>query len=84
MYMQDWIDKLHAFLQINNKNILEATGRISHELAKEIAGKEYDKYSKKLLKNQSKADIDFESFVNKATKVIKNCQKDSRPLIYLI
>jgi hypothetical protein len=47
MYMNDWIDKLHAFLQINNKNILKDAGKISHELAIEIAQKNFDEYKKK-------------------------------------
>lgn len=71
MYMNDWIDKLHAFLQINNKNILKDAGKISHELAKELAEKEYDKYYKKSLKMPSKADGDFDAFVNKAVKLGK-------------
>ncbi|OGZ81350.1 MAG: hydroxyacid dehydrogenase [Candidatus Staskawiczbacteria bacterium RIFOXYB2_FULL_32_9] len=70
MYMKDWIDKLHGFLQINNKNILQDAGKISHELAKELAEKEYDKYYKKTLKNSSKADKDFDAFASKATKLI--------------
>ncbi|KKP33046.1 MAG: hydroxyacid dehydrogenase [Candidatus Staskawiczbacteria bacterium RIFOXYB1_FULL_32_11] len=70
MYMKDWIDKLHGFLQINNKNILQDAGKISHELAKELAEKEYDKYYKKTLKNSSKADKDFDAFASNATKLI--------------
>ena len=70
MYMKDWIDKLHGFLQINNKDILKDAGKVSHELAKELAEKEYDKYYKKSLKAPSKADKDFEVFVNKAVKLV--------------
>jgi len=71
MYMQDWIDKLHDFLHINNKNILKDAGKISHELAKEIATIEFDKYQKKELNKPTKADIDFDSFVNKANKACR-------------
>lgn len=46
MYMKDWIDKLHGFLQINNKDILKDAGKISHELAVEIAEKNFDEYKK--------------------------------------
>jgi len=69
MYMKDWIDKLHGFLYINNKDILKDAGKISHELAKEIAEKEYDKYYKKSLKTPSKADKDFDAFAEKAVKL---------------
>ena len=41
MYMKDWIDKLDAFLNVNDRDILLNAGKISHELAKENAEKEY-------------------------------------------
>ena len=66
MYMDDWIAKLNAFLQINNKNILQDAGQISHEIAKELAEKEYDKFYKNDLNKPSRADIDFDKFANKA------------------
>ena len=75
MYMKDWIDKLHGFLRINNKDILKDAGKISHELAKELAEKEYDVYYKNSLKNLSKADKDFEAFANKAVKLVGKSKK---------
>ena len=75
MYMKDWIDKLHGFLQINNKDILKDAGKVSHELAKELAEKEFDKYYKKSLKAPSKADVDFETFANKAAKLVGKGKK---------
>lgn len=44
MYMRDWIDKLRLVLTLNEKCVLEDAGRISHELAIEKAGEEYNKY----------------------------------------
>ena len=44
MYMKDWIDKLHGFLSLNDREILTHAGKISHLLAIDIAEKEYDKY----------------------------------------
>lgn len=44
MAMQDWISKLDAFLAINDRDILNHAGKISHELAKQQAEAEYDKY----------------------------------------
>ncbi len=46
MHMKNWIEKLHGFLQINNRNILQDAGKVSHELAAEIAEKNYDEYKK--------------------------------------
>ncbi len=44
MYMKDWIVKLDAFLQFNEKEVLEHKGKISHEVATTLALNEYEKY----------------------------------------
>jgi len=44
MKMQDWIQKLDAFLKFNEYEVLEDTGRVSHEVAVKLAGKEYEKF----------------------------------------
>ncbi|MEK7720506.1 MAG: virulence RhuM family protein [Bacteroidota bacterium] len=46
MYMNDWISKLHAFLTLNEKEILPDAGAISAEMAKEHVHKEYAKFTK--------------------------------------
>jgi hypothetical protein len=45
MYMTDWIKKLNDILTINENQILEHAGKISHQLAVEIAEAEYEKYN---------------------------------------
>jgi len=75
MYMKDWVERLHEFLQINRKDILRDAGKVSHELAKEIAEKEYDTYAKKSLASPSKADADFDAFASKATKLVNKGKK---------
>lgn len=47
MYMKDWEEKLKLLLTMNEKNILEHSGRISHELAISKANKEYTSYKDK-------------------------------------
>jgi hypothetical protein len=37
MYMQDWVEKLDAFLKFNEEEILQDTGKISHEVAIALA-----------------------------------------------
>jgi hypothetical protein len=44
MTMKDWAKKLNAFLQFNQKEILEDAGKVTVAIAKEFAEKEYDKY----------------------------------------
>jgi len=52
MYMADWIKKLNDILTINENNILEHAGKISHELAIQIAETEYEKYYKERLASE--------------------------------
>jgi hypothetical protein len=49
MYMSDWISKLNDILSINDNEVLEHAGKISHELALQMAETEYDKYNKERL-----------------------------------
>ena len=66
MYMDDWINKLNAFLQINNKDILKDAGKISHELAIEIAEKNFDEYKKNEAKNiENDFDIEVKKLLEK-------------------
>ena len=46
MYMADWKSKLDAFLQLNDDKILTHAGKISAEIAKELALYEYAKFEK--------------------------------------
>jgi len=44
MYMSDWIEKLNAFLQFNEREILHDNGKVTHEIAKAFAESEFEKY----------------------------------------
>ncbi len=44
MSMADWIQKLDAFLQFNDYKVLQDAGHISHEIAMDLAEKEYEKF----------------------------------------
>ena len=46
MYMRDWADRLDAFLQFNEEEILQDKGRVTHEIAKAFAENEFEKYRK--------------------------------------
>ena len=69
--MNDWIDKLHGFLQINNKDILKDAGTISHELAIEIAEKNFDEYKQV----EAKQDVDFDEAALNAIESVKGRDK---------
>ncbi|MCK5061094.1 virulence RhuM family protein [Candidatus Parcubacteria bacterium] len=42
--MRDWADRLDRFIKITDREVLNDTGKISHELAKEFAESEFEKY----------------------------------------
>lgn len=44
MTMQDWSKKLNAFLQFNEREILEDSGKVTTEMAKVFAESEFEKY----------------------------------------
>lgn len=65
MTQRQWIDKLHAFLTINDRDILENKGNISMEMAKELAFSEYEKYSNMQMRDYIS---DFDETVKKLGK----------------
>ena len=65
MHMSDWINKLDAFLTINDRNILDHAGKISHEMAKQQAESEYDKFNKKLISARDTQLSDFDKVVER-------------------
>jgi hypothetical protein len=44
MTMKDWADKLNAFLQFNQRDILDNPGKVTAEVAKAFAESEFEKY----------------------------------------
>jgi len=44
MTMNDWAGKLNAFLQFNERDLLENPGKVSQEVAKTFAESEFEKY----------------------------------------
>ena len=54
MYMKDWIEKLDAILNLNGREILKHAGKISHKIAIEKSGSEYQKF-KELQKEKERS-----------------------------
>jgi len=72
MYMKDWIKKLNDILVVNEREILEHAGTISHKLAVEIAEKEFEKYREQKLKNEKEESLkELESDLLKLMKFKK-------------
>jgi hypothetical protein len=42
--MASWVDKLNGLLTLNDREILNNSGSISHDIGKEYAEREYTKF----------------------------------------
>ena len=65
MKMADWINRLDAFLQFNEYQILKDAGKLSHEVAVKLAEKEYEKF--RVTQDQN-FESDFDKEVKKLSK----------------
>ena len=63
MHMHDWIAKLNAFLTVNERAILEHAGKISHEMARELAEVEYEKFHRQQIHQTDQAGGDFDKAI---------------------
>jgi len=69
MYMSDWEKKLHDFLTLNEKHILLDAGKISNQLAVELAEKEFEKFNKKQIESADRQALtSFENEIKKLGK----------------
>lgn len=63
MHMKDWEQKLNAFLEFNDREVLSNAGQISKKVAEELANEEYEKFNQKRLSNSSSNEDDFDRFI---------------------
>jgi len=76
MHMADWIKRLDAFLQFNEKNILANPGKVSHELALEHAEAEFEKFdAARCTLEATQAVSDFDHAVEQVKQLGKGSAK---------
>ncbi len=69
MYMKDWIAKLDAFMKLNERDVLTHAGRISAEVAKEVAHAEYEQFlQNRRVVEADKADEELKQTIKWLTK----------------
>lgn len=69
MTMKDWAEKLNAFLQFNERDILDHPGKVSREMAKAFAESEFEKYR---ITQDRLFESDFDRHIK---QVLKNSQR---------
>ncbi len=55
LYMRDWREKLDGFLKFNEREVLKNAGRVSAEIAQELALGEYEKFDRKRIADEALA-----------------------------
>ena len=68
MKMNDWIEKLDAFLKFNEKDILENAGRISQQVAAKLAEEQFAQFK---IEQDKKHESDFDKLVKESKRLIK-------------
>jgi hypothetical protein len=76
MHMSDWIEKLHGFLSLNDREILNHAGTISHEMAKAFSEAEYEQFNSGRIADADQQDSDFDRAVKQLPKPASK-KKDS-------
>ncbi len=78
MTMQDWVTKLDAFLQFNEKDVLTNPGKVSAELARKLAEKEFGIYEESQRVIEANQPVsDFDKLIQK-TKLIDKKDSEKR------
>ena len=69
MHMRDWVVKLDDFLRLSEREILTHAGKISHEVAIEMAEAQYEKFSIRQLTQPSEVEKHFLMAIEKIKKL---------------
>jgi hypothetical protein len=68
MFTKDWQEKLDAFLQFNNQDILNNAGTVTKKIADSLAVEEYEQYRQDRVLEQDKKDNDFDKAIKELKK----------------
>ena len=71
MYMADWIKQLDNFLTMTGKEILQHSGKISHQKAIEKAHTEYEIYKERTKNRITQVEKDFIKQIENKSKSLK-------------
>lgn len=68
MTMEDWVERLNAFLQFNEKEILSGSWKITSEMAKIFAENEFDQH--RVIQDML-YESDFDKLLNEWNNVLR-------------
>ena len=76
MHMAEWVQRLDAFLQFNERNVLTHAGAVSHQLAEAHAHTQFERYDaerRRLEAEQPSSDFD------RAVEEVKRVEAGTSP-----
>ena len=77
MHMREWVRKLDDFLRVNDRDVLQGFGQVSHQLAKELAEAQYTLFHhQQITQEPSAAEKHFEATIAKLD--LKKPRRSSR------
>ena len=79
MSMSDWLKKLDGFLALNDRDVLKHAGKVSHQMAKQLAEETYDSFHQQRLNTEAQqADGALEQPSQSADKLV-SAKKPPKP-----
>jgi hypothetical protein len=76
MTMRDWADKLDAFLQFNERDVLKDAGRMTAELAQRLAEEQFEQYqARQRLQEAAEPSSDFDRAVEDVKRLGSKIRK---------
>lgn len=79
MHMAEWVAKLDAFLEFNERNILTHAGKVSHHLAEEHAHAEFAKYEAQQRLEGTPSTSDFDQAVDQVKRLESKPPQKRKP-----
>ena len=80
MTMADWIARLDAFLQFNERNILKHAGKVSKQLAEDHAHAEFARYdADRLHRLAAEPSSDFDKLLDESNRLGKSLPPPKKP-----
>lgn len=77
MHMREWVRKLDDFLRVNDRDVLQGFGQVSHQLARELAEAQYARFHhQQITQEPTAAEKHFEATIAKLD--LKKPRRSSR------
>lgn len=79
MHMAEWVTRLDAFLEFNERNILTHAGKVSHPLAEEHAHAQFAHYDAERRQLEASQPSDFDKIVDEVKRLEQHTPPKRKP-----